>query len=73
MKRTYFACLFLCLTTSFAIRPAQAQTETVLYNFTGGSDGGTPMSRLTSDGAGNYYGTTGFGGLGASAYLSNGT
>ena len=58
MKRTYFACLFLCcLTTSFAARLAQAQTETVLYNFKGGSDGFTPQSRLTSDGAGNLYGT----------------
>jgi len=47
-----------------AIRPAQAQTETVLYNFTGGSDGGYPNSRLTSDGKGNFYGTTGSGGLG---------
>jgi uncharacterized repeat protein (TIGR03803 family) len=44
--------------------PAQAQTETVLYNFKGGSDGFTPQSRLTSDGVGNLYGTTGFGGLG---------
>src|SRR5258708_789676 len=65
MKHTYFACLFLCLTTSFAVRLAQAQTETVLYNFKGGSDGFTPESRLTSDGAGNLYGTTCFGGLGS--------
>ncbi|HYW37531.1 MAG TPA: choice-of-anchor tandem repeat GloVer-containing protein [Terriglobales bacterium] len=65
MKRIYFVCLFLCLTTTFAAHPAQAQTETVVYNFTGGSDGFTPDSRLTSDGAGNFYGTTGFGGLGA--------
>jgi uncharacterized repeat protein (TIGR03803 family) len=65
MKRAHFVCIFLCLTTSFAVRLAQAQTETVLYNFTGGSDGFTPMSRLTSDGAGNFYGTTDFGGLGA--------
>jgi uncharacterized repeat protein (TIGR03803 family) len=64
MKRAYFACLFLCLTTSFAVRLAQAQTETVLYNFKGGSDGFTPQSRLTSDGAGNLYGTNSFGGLG---------
>src|SRR5258708_16941105 len=65
MKHTYFACLFLCLTTSFALRLAQAQTETVVYNFKGGSDGFTPQSQLTSDGAGNFYGTTGFGGLGS--------
>jgi uncharacterized repeat protein (TIGR03803 family) len=47
-----------------AARPAHAQTETVLYNFTGGSDGGTPQSRLTFDAAGNLYGTTYGGGLG---------
>jgi uncharacterized repeat protein (TIGR03803 family) len=41
-----------------AARPAQAQTETVLYNFTGGSDGAHPQSRLTADGKGNLFGTT---------------
>ena len=45
-----------------AARPAHAQTETVLYNFTGGSDGGGPQSRLTFDRAGNLYGTTYAGG-----------
>ncbi|MGD0181616.1 MAG: choice-of-anchor tandem repeat GloVer-containing protein [Terriglobales bacterium] len=64
MKCTSVACLFLCLTTTLATRLVQAQTEAVLYDFTGGSDGLTPDSRLTSDGAGNFYGTTGFGGLG---------
>jgi hypothetical protein len=47
-----------------AARPVQAQTETVLYNFTGGGDGGSPVSRLTSHGAGKFYGTTVAGGLG---------
>lgn len=41
-----------------AALPAHAQTETVLYNFTGGSDGGYPSSRLTPDGKGNFFGTT---------------
>jgi uncharacterized repeat protein (TIGR03803 family) len=45
-----------------ASRPAQAQTETVLHNFTGGSDGAYPNANLTSDGKGNYYGTTPSGG-----------
>jgi hypothetical protein len=48
-----------------AVRPAQSQTETVLYNFTLGSDGADPLSRLTSDGAGNLYGTTVEGGAGS--------
>jgi uncharacterized repeat protein (TIGR03803 family) len=47
-----------------AARPAQSSTEIVLYNFTGGSDGGAPTSRLTFDGTGNIYGTTQYGGLG---------
>lgn len=34
--------------------------ETVLYAFTGGSDGGIPVGGLTLDTAGNLYGTTSF-------------
>jgi uncharacterized repeat protein (TIGR03803 family) len=45
-------------------RPAQAQTESLLHAFTGASDGGEPYARLTSDGAGNFYGTIEIGGLG---------
>ena len=37
-------------------------TESVLYSFTGGSDGGKPYASLVFDPAGNLYGTTGFGG-----------
>jgi hypothetical protein len=37
--------------------------ETVLYKFTGGSDGGTPESEVTLDSAGNIFGTTYNGGL----------
>lgn len=37
-------------------------TETVIYNFTGGSDGGEPQGSLTFDSAGNLYGTTFYGG-----------
>jgi uncharacterized repeat protein (TIGR03803 family) len=43
-------------------QPAQAQTFTVLYNFTGGADGSTPKTGLSMDGAGNLYGTTYTGG-----------
>jgi uncharacterized repeat protein (TIGR03803 family) len=35
---------------------------TVLYTFTGGADGGSPMGRLTIDGNGNLHGVTGYGG-----------
>lgn len=37
-------------------------SETVLWNFTDGSDGGFPYSGLISDGAGNLYGVTCLGG-----------
>jgi uncharacterized repeat protein (TIGR03803 family) len=36
--------------------------ETLLYSFTGGSDGSGPDSALLLDGAGNLYGTAGYGG-----------
>jgi uncharacterized repeat protein (TIGR03803 family) len=36
--------------------------ETVLYNFRGGANGGTPTGGLASDGKGNVYGTTSVGG-----------
>src|ERR1700722_13371571 len=38
--------------------------ETVLYNFTGGADGGGPVDSLTFDSKGNLYGTTVTGGQG---------
>ena len=37
-------------------------TDTVLYYFTGGADGGEPHGRLTLDSEGNLYGTTYLGG-----------
>jgi uncharacterized repeat protein (TIGR03803 family) len=39
-----------------------AGRETVLYNFTGGSDGGYPTAGVTGDSAGNLYGATNYGG-----------
>ena len=39
-----------------------AWTETVLYNFKGGSDGSSPISTLVADSSGNFYGTTSAGG-----------
>jgi uncharacterized repeat protein (TIGR03803 family) len=42
--------------------PGGAWSETVLYSFTGGSDGGEPMSSPTVHG-GMLYGTTRFGGV----------
>jgi uncharacterized repeat protein (TIGR03803 family) len=36
--------------------------QTILYTFTGASDGGTPIGRLLGDSAGNLYGITSLGG-----------
>jgi len=44
----------------FKITPSG--TETVLYSFTGGSDGGEPWGRLLQDSQGNFYGATYVGG-----------
>src|SRR5689334_12714792 len=41
-----------------SIRVADAQSYSVLYNFTGGQDGGLPKAGVTFDQAGNMYGTT---------------
>src|ERR1700684_366409 len=47
------------------MQPVQAQTFTVLYTFTGGADGGTPLDTpILSNG--NVYGTTSGGGTGSS-------
>lgn len=53
----------LSATLLMTARPAHAQTEHVLYSFTGTSDGSFPTSSLTMNN-GNFYGTTSTGGLG---------
>jgi len=54
---TFLFGLALAMTT-----PAQAQTFSVVHTFTGGSDGGSPLSGFTIDSAGNLYGTASNGG-----------
>jgi uncharacterized repeat protein (TIGR03803 family) len=46
----------------------QNGNETVLYNFTGGADGGHPLAGLVRDHEGNLYGTTPFGGQGCAPF-----
>ena len=55
ITRAAFALLFALA----GLLPANAQTYTVLYSFTGGTDGGYPYGGLIRDSAGNLYGTTG--------------
>ncbi len=51
------------LAFALAVVPGMcAQTEQTLYSFTGGADGGNPLSSLVKDTAGNLYGTTFVGG-----------
>jgi uncharacterized repeat protein (TIGR03803 family) len=47
-------------------------TETVLYSFTGGADGGNPEAGVIRDSAGNLYGTTPFGGVSGVCYAGCG-
>ena len=50
--------------------------ESVLYEFTGGADGGTPYDALVIDSKGNLYGTTSVGGssgMGTVFELTRGT
>lgn len=56
--------------TVFVVRPSStvcgtvqcAWNITVLYSFSGGSDGSNPNGKLVFDAAGNIYGTTSYGG-----------
>ncbi len=50
------------LLLAVATLPTQAQTFTVLHNFTGGGDGATPFAGLRMDTAGNLFGTANSGG-----------
>ena len=52
--------LLLTLALAIGTQLAQGQTLTVLYSFTG--QGGGPTAGLVADSAGNFYGTTEYGG-----------
>ena len=45
-----------------APNPDGSWTQSVLYSFTGGEDGNTPVAGMISDESGNLYGTAMFGG-----------
>jgi uncharacterized repeat protein (TIGR03803 family) len=56
LKNVCFALVIvLCVSTALS---AKAQNLNVLYTFTGGADGGSPVGGLIRDAEGNTYGTT---------------
>jgi len=60
---------FLCGgLAGISLIPAQAQTFTVIHEFSGIADGGNPVAGLTMDRAGHLYGTTLYGGGIGSCY-----
>ncbi len=59
---TLAALAFVCVLLLGTVRSAQAQSETVLYNFLGKPDGANPVTGVILDAAGNLYGTTDNGG-----------
>jgi len=56
--------LFVGLALTITTSPVQAQTFSLVHTFTGESDGGSPLSGLIIDSAGNLYGTASYGGGG---------
>ncbi len=48
----------LAVAKAVTVPPSPTQTYRVIYNFTGGGDGGAPTAGLVVDAAGNLYGTT---------------
>jgi uncharacterized repeat protein (TIGR03803 family) len=59
---TLFVAAMLFTTLLLEPHSVQAQTLTVLHNFTGGQDGASPRAGLSMDAAGNLYGTASTGG-----------
>jgi uncharacterized repeat protein (TIGR03803 family) len=78
MRRKSFWIAASCILAVVGLRPVFSSSaspgsrEKVIYAFTGGADGGSPLSDLTIGSAGNLYGTTSHGGI-ATTCVSCGT
>jgi len=62
LQRTVLPMAICCLLAMLAIRPAPAQTFSVIHAFTGGGDGAYPAAGVTIGGTGTLYGTMAYGG-----------
>src|SRR5664279_2695697 len=62
LRTAAVALALICGLTMVVTGPAQAQTLTVLHDFTSGGDGAIPQAGLTMDAAGSFYGTRSSGG-----------
>jgi hypothetical protein len=63
VKTTFVIAISTVFALTFAANQSvQAQTFKVIHDFTGGQDGANPYGGLTTDQAGNLYGTTWAGG-----------
>jgi hypothetical protein len=60
--RLLLATLLLLTLTHADSQSVQAQTFTVIHNFTGGKNGAQPQNGVTIDRDGNLYGITAYGG-----------
>ena len=58
LRGSQIAIVFALAITLSLMPTMQAQSYSVLYSFTGQSDGSTPLAGVTMDAAGNFYGTT---------------
>ena len=58
-QRAVLPLAVICVLPGLAVKPAQAQTYTVLHNFSGGLDGSDPTAGLTLIGTGNLFGGAG--------------
>ena len=64
--------LFFCFLTVIATASLQGQTYNILFNFSQGQTGLTPMAGVTLDAGGSLYGTTTFGGRTTGPCLNRG-
>jgi len=56
--------------TLYRLTPTQGSwTETILYNFSGGADGGVPSGSMVIDNNNNIYGTTWYGGNAQTCFI----